>query len=114
MITWPMLAEQFYKEKFIVQVLKNGVTVGASGVIPVRKQEGSVVSVKSGQFKEAIEKVMSKEGNKEGEDRRERARKLAMMANKSTLEGGSSYHIRLLTEDIRSYRNKLAFQILAK
>ncbi|KAL6141888.1 hypothetical protein ACLB2K_060174 [Fragaria x ananassa] len=112
MITWPMFAEQFYNEKFIVQVLKIGVTVGASGVIPLGKQEGSVVSVKSGQFKEAIEKVMSKEGNKEGEDRRERARKLAMMANKSTLEGGSSYHnIRLLTEDIRSYRNKLAFQI---
>ncbi|PRQ43686.1 putative flavonol 7-O-beta-glucosyltransferase [Rosa chinensis] len=107
MITFPMFAEQFYNEKFIVHVLKIGVRVGASVVIPLGKQEGSVVSVKSGEFKEAIEKVMITEGNKEGEERRERAKKLAVMAKKATEEGGSSYlNIRLLIEDVRSYKHQ--------
>ncbi|XP_024188776.1 UDP-glycosyltransferase 73C4 isoform X2 [Rosa chinensis] len=106
MITWPMFAEQFYNEKLIVQVLKIGERVGANVGIPLGKQESSRVLVKSGEFKEVIDNVMNKEGNKEGEERRERARKLAIMAKKATEEGGSSYlNIRLLIEDIRLYKH---------
>lgn len=106
MITWPMFAEQFYNEKLIVQVWKIGEKVGVHVGIPLGKQEGSVVLVKSGEFKEAIHKVMNKDMNKEGEERRVRARKLAMMAKKATEERGSSYlNIRLLIEDVRSYKH---------
>ncbi|XP_021821658.1 UDP-glycosyltransferase 73C3-like [Prunus avium] len=102
MITWPFFAEQFYNEKFIVQVLKIGVSVGAKVAIPLGEQEISKVLVKRVEFKEAIDKVMIKEG-KEGEERRERARELAVLAKKATEEGGSSYlNMTLLIEDIRS------------
>ncbi|PRQ37993.1 putative flavonol 7-O-beta-glucosyltransferase [Rosa chinensis] len=103
MITWPMFAEQFYNEKLIVQVLKIGEKVGASVAVPLGKQERSVVTVRSGELKDAIEKVMV---NEQGEERRQRAKRLAMMAKKATEEGGSSYfNIRLLIEDVISYKH---------
>ncbi|PQQ19770.1 UDP-glycosyltransferase 73C3-like [Prunus yedoensis var. nudiflora] len=75
-------APQFYNEKFIVQVLKIGVSVGAKVAIPPGEQEISKVLVKRVEFKEAIDKLWPRRLQK---------------------KGGSSYlNITLLIEDIRS------------
>lgn len=39
MITWPLFAEQFYNEKFIVQVLRIGVRVGAEYAVKWGEEE---------------------------------------------------------------------------
>lgn len=109
MITWPLFSDQFYNEKFVVQVLSIGVSVGAEHAIKWGGEENYGVLVKSEDVKNAIELLMD-EGDWEGEKRRKRARELAEMANKAA-GGGSSYHnITLLIEDIRKHAilNKLS------
>ncbi|KAF4403319.1 hypothetical protein G4B88_007965 [Cannabis sativa] len=68
LVTWPLFAEQFYNEKFIVQVKKIGVRVGAEVVVPIGDEEKYGVLVKRDHVKEGIEMVMDK--GKEGEERR--------------------------------------------
>ncbi|CAI9762097.1 unnamed protein product [Fraxinus pennsylvanica] len=88
MITWPMFAEQFYNEKFIVHVLRIGVRIG------VEKSGGFI---EGDQVKRAIELLMD-EG--EGEERRKRALKLGETAKEAVEEGGSSYsNITMLIQD---------------
>nr|UXY92010.1 UDP-glycosyltransferase UGT12 [Glycyrrhiza glabra] len=72
MITWPMFAEQFFNEKFIVQVLKIGVRIGVEGVVDPMEDEK--VLVKKEDVKKAIEQLMERGG--EGEQRRNRAREI--------------------------------------
>ena len=67
MVTWPLFAEQFYNEKFILQVSKIGVRVGAERVVPPGKEEKFGVLVKRDQVREAIDKVMDE--GKEGEEK---------------------------------------------
>ncbi|GAV58921.1 UDPGT domain-containing protein [Cephalotus follicularis] len=99
MITWPLFAEQFYNEKFVVQILDIGVRVGAEVVVHMGEEDKVGVVVKREQVKEAIEKIMGE--GKEREERRERAKNLAKMANKAVDEGGSSYlHLTLFIEDV--------------
>ena len=101
MVTWPLFAEQFYNEKFIVQVKKIGVRVGAEMVVHLGEEEEKFgVLVKRNQIKEAIDKVM--DDGKEGEERRLRAKKLAEAAKEAVEEDqGSSYlNITLLLDDI--------------
>ncbi|XP_019456382.1 PREDICTED: UDP-glycosyltransferase 73C3-like isoform X3 [Lupinus angustifolius] len=86
MITWPMFAEQFYNEKFIVHVLNIGVRVGVEVVVD--NMEGEKVLVKKEDVKNSIENVMEQGG--EGEHRRKRAKELKEMAHKAVQEGGSS------------------------
>ena len=102
MVTWPLFGEQFYNEKFILQVSKIGVRVGAERVVPPGKEEKFGVLVKRDQVREAIDKVMDE--GKEGEERRLRAKKLAKAAKEAVEEGGSSYlNITSLLEDIMQY-----------
>jgi UDP-glucosyl transferase 73C len=102
MITWPLFSEQFYNEKFVVQVLRTGVSVGAEHAIKWGDEENYGVMVKSEDVKKAMELLMD-EGDWEGEKRRKRARELAEMAKKAA-GGGSSYqNITLLIEDIRKH-----------
>ncbi|KAF4403321.1 hypothetical protein G4B88_007967 [Cannabis sativa] len=101
MITWPMFAEQFYNQKLIVQVLKVGESVGPKFVVPYGREEEFGVFVLSKDILEAIEKVMAQD--KEGEERRERVKRLSDMAQKAIEEGGSSYlDMKLFIEDIRN------------
>ncbi|GKA13246.1 UDP-glycosyltransferase 73C6-like protein [Tanacetum coccineum] len=106
MVTWPQFQDQFYNEKLVVQVLRIGVSVGAqNGVNSVLfgDEEKSGV-VKHEQLRRAIEMVT--EDGKEGNDRRERAKQLSMMANKATEVGGSSYeNMTRLIQDIRNHVN---------
>jgi UDP-glucosyl transferase 73C len=105
MVTWPLFAEQFFNEKFVVQVLEIGVRVGVEVVMHWGDEEKFGVLVKKENVKEAVERVMG-EGN-EREERRERARKLAQTAKKAIEEGGSSYlNVKLLLEDIMQLAKK--------
>ncbi|KAL8504968.1 hypothetical protein ACS0TY_016243 [Phlomoides rotata] len=92
MITWPMFAEQFYNEKFIVQVLKIGVRIGV-------EEDRKKAFVKWEQVKKSIEFLMDE--GEEGKERRRRAQKLGEMAKEALEEGGSSYmNISLLIQDV--------------
>ncbi|XP_017976274.1 PREDICTED: UDP-glycosyltransferase 73C6 [Theobroma cacao] len=98
MLTWPLFAEQFLNEKLLVQILKVGVRVGVEVVVQMGQEEFGVL-VKREDVKKAVESLMDE--GEEGEDRRKRARKLAMVAKKAVEEGGSSYfNMTLLIEDI--------------
>ena len=99
MITWPILAEQFFNEKLVVQVLEIGVSVGAQGVVHLLEDDKFGVVVKSEAVVEAIETVM--DGGEKGVERRNRARELGKMAKRAMEEGGSSFlNVRLLIQDV--------------
>ncbi|KAL3623359.1 hypothetical protein CASFOL_032175 [Castilleja foliolosa] len=83
MITWPMFAEQFYNEKFIVSVLGIGVRVGVESCM---NSEGLV---KCDQVRVAIEKVMDE--SEDGVERRKKAKEIAKMAGNAVEEGASSF-----------------------
>ncbi|KAK7284970.1 hypothetical protein RJT34_19724 [Clitoria ternatea] len=99
LVTFPLYAEQFYNEKIVVQVVGNGVSVGAESVVRLGDEDKSRVQVKRETFKESIEKVMGEA--EETQKIRERARKYRDMAWKAIEEGGSSYqNMSQLIEDI--------------
>jgi UDP-glucosyl transferase 73C len=99
LVTFPMFAEQFYNEKVVVQVVKNGVSLGAQSAVHLGEEEKFCVVVKKENVRDAIEKVMGE--GEENEKIRERARKYADLAKDALEEGGSSYHnMTRLIEDI--------------
>lgn len=99
MITWPLIAEQFYNEKLLVNVLNIGIRVGNPAVMHFGEEEKYEVLIKREEIINAIENLM--DTGEEGTQRRERAQKLAAMAEKAVEEGGSSnLNISLLIQDI--------------
>uniref|UniRef100_A0A5B7AC21 Glycosyltransferase n=1 Tax=Davidia involucrata TaxID=16924 RepID=A0A5B7AC21_DAVIN len=99
-ITWPLFAEQFYNEKFVVQILRIGVRVGAEFAVKWGEEEKFGVLMKREEVKKAIDKLM--DDGDEGQERRNRARKLGKMANRALQEGGSSFlNMENLIQDIR-------------
>nr|AXH01351.1 UGT73C [Eschenbachia blinii] len=94
MITWPQYQEQFYNEKFVVNVLKTGVSIG--------EQKKPRMAMTSEEISKAIEIVM--EQGSEGEERRKRAKELGEMAYQAIEDGGSSYrNVTRLIQDIRNH-----------
>ncbi|CAA7019939.1 unnamed protein product [Microthlaspi erraticum] len=85
MVTWPIGAEQFYNEKLVTQVLRTGVSVGATKHVKVM---GDFI-ISREKVEKAVREVLVGE---EVEERRERARKLAEMARAAVEEGGSSFN----------------------
>ncbi|KAJ8532793.1 hypothetical protein K7X08_015682 [Anisodus acutangulus] len=99
MIAFPMFAEQFYNEKFIVDVLKIGVRIGVEVSTNSWNEDKNGVLVNKYQVKKAIDQLMDK--GLEGEERRKRAKELAHMSKKAIQEEGSSYlNTKLLIEDV--------------
>ncbi|KAJ7972307.1 Glycosyltransferase [Quillaja saponaria] len=101
MITWPLFAEQFFNEKFIVEIIKIGVRIGVE--IPVRwgEEEKVGVLIKKERIKEAIIEILLMDGNEESERRRNRARELGETARRATEEKGSSHlNISLLIQHV--------------
>ncbi|KGN59015.1 UDP-glycosyltransferase 73C6 [Cucumis sativus] len=99
MITWPLFADQLYNHKFIVEILKVGVSVGEGTVGDL----GGVqkVVVKREKVKEAIEMVMDGDGS---EERRKRCKEYGEKAKKAAEEGGSSHrNLNRLVEDITAH-----------
>ncbi|GAB4838714.1 hypothetical protein Ancab_028257 [Ancistrocladus abbreviatus] len=98
MVTWPVFADQFYNEKLVTEILKIGVSVGAS---QWTSSASVSASVKRDAIKKAVREIMTGE---EAEQRRNRAKKLKEMAWKAVGEGGSSYSdLGSLVEELSSH-----------
>ncbi|KAL4560467.1 hypothetical protein LXL04_032619 [Taraxacum kok-saghyz] len=96
-VTWPHFADQFLNERFIVDVLKIGVKIGAE--VPITIRDKFEVMVKRENIKKAVESLMNED--EEGEARRKRAKEFGEMAKRAMEEGGSSkVNIKLLIQDI--------------
>ncbi|KAL1331964.1 UDP-glycosyltransferase 73D1-like [Arachis hypogaea] len=104
LITWPLFAEQFLNEKFVVEILKVGVRIGVE--VPVRfgDEKKCGILVTKNRVMEAVEMCM--EGGEEGRKRRDRAIQLGKIARKSLEEGGSSgLSISCLIQDIKDHQS---------
>ncbi|XP_052173751.1 UDP-glycosyltransferase 73C3-like [Diospyros lotus] len=88
LITWPMFAEQFYNERFIVDVLKIGVAIGVKVTMKWAQEKNLGVLVNKEDVKRAIDRLM--DGGEEAAEIRRRVREMGEMANKAMEEGGSS------------------------
>ncbi|XP_018718609.2 anthocyanidin 3-O-glucosyltransferase 4-like [Eucalyptus grandis] len=71
MVVWPLFAEQFYNERFIVMVLGIGVSVGARAAIRWGGEGKAEGLVKREDVRKSVEEVMSR--SREGEEMRKRA-----------------------------------------
>ncbi|KAK7395037.1 hypothetical protein VNO78_15579 [Psophocarpus tetragonolobus] len=101
MVTWPMFAEQFYNEKFLVDVLKIGVPVGAKENM-FWASIGKDALVIRKEITNAVVKLMGKE---ESTEMRRRARELGDASKKTIEEGGSSYNnLMQLLDELRSLK----------
>ncbi|XP_071712915.1 UDP-glycosyltransferase 73E1-like [Rutidosis leptorrhynchoides] len=95
MVTCPQFADQFLTEKFIIDVLKIGVSVGCKEVPNAFGEEDKFgVSAKKESVKMAVERIVDKE--EEGEGRRMRAKELGELA-KSAMEKGGSSHLNTMS-----------------
>lgn len=106
MITWPLFGDQFFNERFVVEILKVGVMVGVESPSNWGEEENVGVLVKKEDVERAIEKLMDNK-NCENEERRKRAKELAEMAKRGVEEGGSShFNVTLLIQDILQQSTK--------
>ncbi|PRQ24844.1 putative UDP-glucuronosyl/UDP-glucosyltransferase [Rosa chinensis] len=81
MAMWPALADQFYNEKLVIQILGIGVGVGVSKWARFGGER-----VKSEAIETVVKQIMVGE---KSEEMRSRAKKLREMARNSVKEGGS-------------------------
>ena len=99
MLTWPLFADQFLNEKFVVQVLKIGYRIGVEDPLKWGEEEKIGVLAKKEDIKMAIDRLMDE--GEEREARQKRAKELSQMAKEAVEEGGSSdLNIKLLIQDI--------------
>ncbi|KAL6606874.1 hypothetical protein ACP70R_042527 [Stipagrostis hirtigluma subsp. patula] len=87
-VTWPHFTDQFLNEKMAVEVLGIGVSVGVKEPLTYQRVKKEIV-VGRGVVEEAVRSVM--DGGKEGDERRRRARALAVKARAAMQDGGSSH-----------------------
>nr|XP_043612185.1 UDP-glycosyltransferase 73E1-like [Erigeron canadensis] len=110
MVTWPHFAEQFLNERFIIDVLKIGVRIGAEVPVMYVLQDKSEVTIKRQNVKKAVKILMN--NDEEGEARRNRAKALSIKAKRSMEEGGSSFlnmtlMIKGVTEEVAKNTNSI-------
>ncbi|XP_059286915.1 UDP-glycosyltransferase 73C4-like [Lycium ferocissimum] len=104
MITWPLFAEQFCNERFVVNVLKTGVKAGMENPVMFLEEEKVGTQANKDDIKMVIERVMAEE--EEAKTRREKAKKLGEMARKAMEEGGSSHlNLTKLIQDVTKQAN---------
>ncbi|XP_051146575.1 scopoletin glucosyltransferase-like [Andrographis paniculata] len=98
MVTWPLSAEQFFNEKFVVEILKIGIPVGVREWTR-RTQEREAVK------REDVEKAMRRlMGEEEGDELRIRAKNLRDSAITAVQKDGSSdMDLKCLIQEIRVY-----------
>ncbi|KAG0500214.1 hypothetical protein HPP92_000286 [Vanilla planifolia] len=103
MLTWPLFAEQFYNERFLVDVLKVGVAVGSKEHVVILEKRKEVIGASD--VEAAVRKFMAE--GEEAKERRRRAKELAEMARKAVEEGGSSYNdMGRLLQDLTELRTR--------
>ncbi|KAI4298483.1 hypothetical protein L6164_032035 [Bauhinia variegata] len=94
MVTWPMVADQFFNQKLVTQVLMIGIEVGIQWVGDSAKKDA---------IKMAVTQITAGE---EAEELRNRARALAETAKRAFAEGGSSFNdLNSLLEELASLTN---------
>ncbi|KAF3625774.1 hypothetical protein FXO38_22415 [Capsicum annuum] len=103
MITWPLFAEQFLNERFLVNVLKTGVSVGSQQVVNFGEEEKYEVQVRKAEITKAISTAMDKE--KEGKERRKRAKEVGEMAKRAIGGGSSHLSLTLLIKDVQEFQH---------
>nr|UXY92011.1 UDP-glycosyltransferase UGT13 [Glycyrrhiza glabra] len=89
MLTWPLFGDQFFNERFVVKILRVGVSVGVESPVNWGDEVKAGVLVKREDVQRGIEELMG-EGNG-SEEKRRRAKELAEMAKRAVEEGGSSH-----------------------
>ncbi|XP_015892849.4 probable UDP-glucosyl transferase 73B6 [Ziziphus jujuba] len=87
MITWPFASEQFYNERFVIDVIRIGISIGSEEWVPL-KEESRVV-VKRDKVKDVVDYLMDGE-EVEVIEMRKRAQDFAGKAKKAVERGGSS------------------------
>ncbi|XP_026433377.1 UDP-glycosyltransferase 73C1-like [Papaver somniferum] len=100
LITWPVFGEQFHNQKFVTEVARIGIQVG------VEKWnfwiDAKNVSVKKEKIVKAVTQLMSSDG----EEMRNRVKRLSEMALTAVKEGGSSYtNLTALIEELKNKYN---------
>jgi UDP:flavonoid glycosyltransferase YjiC (YdhE family) len=102
MITWPIFAEQFNNEKFLVDVLKIGVSVG-SKENEFWNRISVVAIVRREEIAKAIEILMG--SGQESKEMRMKAKKLGDAAKRTIEEGGHSYNnLTQLIDELKSLK----------
>ncbi|KAM0947467.1 putative flavonol 3-O-glucosyltransferase [Dioscorea sansibarensis] len=92
MVTMPMMFDQFYNERLVVDVLKIGVGVGVKEYGTGQRFEAGMEKVGVVVHREDIEKaVLRLMVGREGEEMRRRARELKVSAKMAVEKDGSSY-----------------------
>ncbi|PQQ03409.1 abscisate beta-glucosyltransferase-like [Prunus yedoensis var. nudiflora] len=88
MITWPFSSEQFYNERFILNVIRVGISMGNEHWVPLK--ELPRVTIKSEKVAKVVKRLM---GSEEAEvlGMRMRAAEYRDKAMRAFEEGGSSY-----------------------
>ncbi|KDO38674.1 hypothetical protein CISIN_1g036598mg, partial [Citrus sinensis] len=100
MITWPLFAEQFYNENFVLTHWKIGVGVGVESGLAWGEEEKIGVLVRRDRVEKVVYQFMIN-GGEEVEGMRKRARKLSELAKIAVSKGGSSYvNVGLLIDDL--------------
>lgn len=89
MLTWPLFGDQFFNERFVVKILRVGVSVGVESPVNWGDEDKAGVLVKREDVQRGIEELMG-EGNG-SEEKRRRAKELAEMAKRAVEEAGSSH-----------------------
>ncbi|KAK9289820.1 hypothetical protein L1049_007980 [Liquidambar formosana] len=99
MITWPLFAEQFYNENFVLNRLRIGVGIDVESGLEWGKEERVGALVKRHRVEEAVSRLMGEGEAVEG--MRKRASELGEMARLAVSKGGSSdVSMGLLIEDL--------------
>lgn len=105
-ITCPLFAEQFINEKFVLEVLGTGVSVGVESAVTWGMEDKFGLVMKRENVKNAIENAMDE--REIGIERQKKALEIAKMAKKAVEEGGSSYrNIDVLIQDILQFGKQL-------
>lgn len=105
MVTWPTIADQFYNEKLVTQVLKFGVPVGNEYWKVWATEETPVIGREK--ISRAVNMVMNGGNVISAEEMRSVAKRLSESAKKAVEDGGSSYNdLYTLIQDIKLYRQK--------
>ncbi|KAF5943605.1 hypothetical protein HYC85_017682 [Camellia sinensis] len=88
MITWPLVAEQFFNESIVVDVLKTGIRVGNEEWLSYIWEPK--VTVTREKVEAAVKWLMAGNGGHEVEEMRRRAKEVSEKAKKAVDHGGSS------------------------
>lgn len=102
MITWPFSSEQFYNERFILNIIKVGISMGNEHWVPLK--ELPKVTIESDKVASVVYRLM---GSEEAEvvQMRKTAAEFRDKAMQAFQEGGSSYNnVDAFIQELKSRR----------